>query len=196
MRFIPIQWAKHFALFVKGPFEQCSCHLAVWGVRNCHGWRRWWRVSPGFQPLRSCHGTTACPVSVSSIWVRLEFAGWWTSQFCSDVGDARTVICLGWRSPATSGGLPATQAARVRPRRLFGLAPTGGYRATPVARSRGGLLPHLFTLTCPRDRRFVFCGPFHRLTTPRCYLAVYPLELGLSSTRKTSGRDRHAPPPS
>ena len=97
--------------------------------------------------------------------------------------DARTVICLGWRSPATSGGLPAALAARVRPRRLFGLAPTGGYRATPVTRMRGGLLPHLFTLTCPMGGRFVFCGPIRRLSTPRRYLAVYPMVLGLSSTR-------------
>ena len=65
--------------------------------------------------------------------------------------DARTVIYLGWRSPDISCGLPAAQVARVRPRRLFGLAPTGGYRAAPVARARGGLLPHLFTLA--RRRR-------------------------------------------
>jgi len=35
----------------------------------------------------------------------------------------------------------------VTPRRLFGLAPTGGYRAARCYQERGGLLPHRFTLT-------------------------------------------------
>jgi len=33
------------------------------------------------------------------------------------------------------------------PRRLFGLAPTGGCRAARCCQERGGLLPHRFTLT-------------------------------------------------
>ena len=47
---------------------------------------------------------------------------------------------------------------------------------------RGGLLPHHFTLT-RKIGRFVFCGPVRRLSTPRRYLAICPMELGLSSTR-------------
>src|SRR5688500_3999626 len=35
----------------------------------------------------------------------------------------------------------------VTPRRLFGLAPTGGCSAARCCQERGGLLPHLFTLT-------------------------------------------------
>src|SRR5271156_6003191 len=36
----------------------------------------------------------------------------------------------------------------------------------------------------PRDMgRSVFCGPVRRLAAPRRYLAVCPVELGLSSTR-------------
>ena len=51
------------------------------------------------------------------------------------------IICLGWPSPATSSSLPAATLTSleasglsvwVTPRRLFGLAPTGGYRATAV----------------------------------------------------------------
>ena len=55
----------------------------------------------------------------------------------------------------------------------------------PLAYARGGgLLPHRFTLTRrSRGGRFVFCGPVRRLSAPRCYLAVCPLELGLSSRR-------------
>jgi hypothetical protein len=45
---------------------------------------------------------------------------------------SRAVIYLGSRSPETSCGLPATQMVRTEPRCLFGLAPTGGYRAAPV----------------------------------------------------------------
>ncbi len=37
----------------------------------------------------------------------------------------------------------------------------------------------------PLIGRFVFCGPIRRLSTPRCYLAICPLELGLSSTRQS-----------
>src|SRR5262249_39641278 len=59
--------------------------------------------------------------------------------------------------------------------------------------SRGELLPHLFTLARSEDRRrCVFCGTFRRATfgsTPRRYLAVRPLEPGLSSTRRAR-RDR------
>jgi len=84
----------------------------------------------------------------------------------------------------------------VTPRRLFGLAPTGGCRATVRCRRCGGLLPHLFTLT-PRLRsgRCLFCGPIRRLAAPRRYLAVYPLELGLSSGRPKAPATTALDPP-
>ena len=47
---------------------------------------------------------------------------------------------------------------------------------------RGALLPHHFNLTgLERLGRYIFCGTIHRLTPSRCYLALYPLEPGLSS---------------
>jgi len=48
----------------------------------------------------------------------------------------------------------------------LGLAPGGVYRATPVTRGAGGLLPHRFTLT-GRSRRSVLCGTVPRVT-PGC----------------------------
>ena len=50
--------------------------------------------------------------------------------------------------PQARAGSPRTPA-RAPPRggALLGLAPGGVYRATPVTRSAGGLLPHRFTLT-------------------------------------------------
>jgi hypothetical protein len=60
------------------------------------------------------------------------------------------IICLGWPSPATSSSLPAATltsleasglSVRVTPRRLFGLAPTGGYRATAVTNGAVGSYP-------------------------------------------------------
>src|SRR5204863_4160916 len=97
------------------------------------------------------------------------------------------VISLGWLSPATSRGLPAAQATRAGSRCLFGLAPTGGYRATPVTRRAVGSYPTVSPL--PLDKgRSVFCGPFRRLTAPRGYLAVCPMELGLSSARHSDRR--------
>src|SRR5579862_2679032 len=63
------------------------------------------------------------------------------------------IICLGRSSPTASSSLPAAPTVRAAPRRLFGLAPAGGYRA-PVACARGGgLLPHRFTLACFRCLR-------------------------------------------
>src|SRR5438045_8554107 len=95
------------------------------------------------------------------------------------------VISLGWLSPATSRGLPAARATRAGSRCLLGLAPTGGYRATPVARRAVGSYPTVSPL--PLDKgRSVLCGPFRRLTAPRRYLAVCPVELGLSSAHHSN----------
>ena len=51
--------------------------------------------------------------------------------------------------------------------------------------TRGALLPHHFTLTRfayeYAGRRYIFCGTFHGLASPRCYLAPCPVEPGLSS---------------
>src|SRR4026207_809979 len=74
------------------------------------------------------------------------------------------VICLGRPSPAASSSLPAAHRCRcwsvwVTPRRLFGLAPTGGYRATVRCRRCGGLLPHRFTLTPCVAVCFLWPGP-------------------------------------
>ena len=48
----------------------------------------------------------------------------------------------------------------------------------------GVLLPRLFTLTLSSNlvaRRYIFCGTFRRFAPPRCYLALCPMESGLSS---------------
>jgi len=51
------------------------------------------------------------------------------------------VICLGWPSPTTSSSLPAALPVWVTPRRLFGLAPTGGYPAAAVTSGAVGSYP-------------------------------------------------------
>src|SRR6266498_3334290 len=65
-------------------------------------------------------------------------------------------IHLGLPLPASSCGLPAGSGEqpsiacagrRLAAATLLGLAPGGVYRATPVARGAGELLPHRFTLT-------------------------------------------------
>src|SRR5437899_12784099 len=95
------------------------------------------------------------------------------------------VISLGWLSPATSCGLPAAQATRAGSRCLLGLAPTGGCRAASVAGRAVGSYPTVSPL--PLDKgRSVFCRPFRRLAAPRRYLAVCPLQLGLSSIHPPS----------
>ena len=86
-------------------------------------------------------------------------------------------IHLGLPSPAGSCGPPAgsdgppSNACAAPVREPLGLAPGGVYRAAPVTRGAGGLLPRRFTLTAAparsRARRSVFCGTFPRVT-PGC----------------------------
>ena len=101
-----------------------------------------------------------------------------------------TVIHLGRASPRASSDLPGSRAGRTlrsaerAQAPLFGLAPSGVYRAASCYQSRGALLPHLFTLTGAEAlRRCIFCGTFRRLAPPRRYLAPCPEEPGLSSAR-------------
>ena len=106
-----------------------------------------------------------------------------------------TVIHLGQASPLASSNLPESSAGRTSGF-LFGLAPSGVYRATDCCQPRGALLPHPFTLTgfgLPKHlklRRFAFCCTFRRFAPPRRYLALCPVEPGLSSPmhRKTLER--------
>ncbi len=99
--------------------------------------------------------------------------------------DGWSSIWDGRRRPprATYPRLPRkTWTVWVTPRRLLGLAPTGGYRAIAVASNAVGSYPTVSPL--PLLGRSILCGPYRRLTAPRCYLAVYPVELGLSSTHR------------
>jgi hypothetical protein len=52
--------------------------------------------------------------------------------------------------------------------------------------ARGGLLPHRFTLTLGYKGGLFSVALFRRLTAPRRYLAVCPVELGLSSNGPSS----------
>ena len=100
----------------------------------------------------------------------------------------------GCRQPPRAA-YPQLERPGTEPRCLFGLAPTGGYRATTVAGRAVGSYPTFSPL--PLDRgRSVFCVTFRRLTAPRRYLAVSPMELGLSSEspNPAATRDHPAPP--
>src|SRR5204862_7171383 len=57
----------------------------------------------------------------------------------------------------------------------------------PLPNARWALTPpfHPYPLATGRS---VLCGPVRRLAAPGRYLAVCPLELGLSSTRRSSRR--------
>ena len=91
--------------------------------------------------------------------------------------------------PAASSGPPGRKPERVAPgppqttnSLLFGLAPDGVYRARPVTRPAGELLPHRFTLTADNRRwRSVFCGTFPGLPAGGRYPPSHPVEPGLSS---------------
>src|SRR5213596_2893950 len=95
--------------------------------------------------------------------------------------EGQMVISLGWLSPATSCGLPAAQTTRAGSRCLFGLAPTGGCRATSVAGRAVGSYPTVSPLPFGYKGGLFSVALFRRLAAPRRYLAVCPVELGLSS---------------
>ena len=103
-----------------------------------------------------------------------------------------TVIHLEVPSPTPSSGLPEPGAGHANGF-LFGLAPSGVYLAAERCRQRGALLPHPFTLAgadteAPALRRSTLCCTFRGLTPPRRYLALCPLEPGLSSAAKARQR--------
>ena len=87
---------------------------------------------------------------------------------------------LSLKQPTREPYGPHVRVAPLAP--LFGLAPSGVYRAADGYPPRGALLPHLFTLAgaCAL-RRYVLCGTFRGLAPPRRYLALRPMEPGLSS---------------
>lgn len=64
---------------------------------------------------------------------------------------------------------------------LFGLAPRGVFNAITVASDAVRSYRAISPLPYITIRRYTFCCTFRRLTPPRRYLALYPMEPGLSS---------------
>src|SRR5579871_2395551 len=91
-----------------------------------------------------------------------------TAQRAATLPICRRFLTGSSNLPGSSNGagrpvvLPRTAAcAEYAPPPLFGLAPHGVCPAGVRYRSRGALLPHLFTLTRGRNRRrYIFCGTF------------------------------------
>src|SRR6266576_1491373 len=79
------------------------------------------------------------------------------------------VISLGWLSPATSCSLPAARTTRAGSRCLFGLAPTGGCRAVPVAKHAVGSYPTVSPLPFGYKGGLFSVALFRRLSAPRRY---------------------------
>ncbi|QTS83746.1 hypothetical protein CEAn_00206 [Coxiella endosymbiont of Amblyomma nuttalli] len=90
-------------------------------------------------------------------------------------------------SPHTSSSLPKSECGLHIQRFLFGLAPSGVYHRRLCYHERGAALTAPFHPYC-RDirQRYTFCCTFRRLSPPRCYLALCPMEPGLSSQSITS----------
>ena len=77
---------------------------------------------------------------------------------------------------------------------LFGLAPGGVYLAKVCYQTRGALLPHLFTLTARKARRFVSVALSLGLPPPDVIRHRVLMEPGLSSpTRLSTLRGRGHP---
>src|SRR5579885_1187438 len=95
---------------------------------------------------------------------------------------SRAIIYLGCLLPDTSCSLPKPSAGRTI-RFLFGLTPGGVYHAATVTSHAVRSYRTISPLPSPvaEAGRYIFCGTFRRLTPPRCYLAPYPMEPGLSS---------------
>nr|VFJ47426.1 MAG: hypothetical protein BECKFW1821B_GA0114236_100259 [Candidatus Kentron sp. FW] len=121
-----------------------------------------------------------------------------------------TAIHLGHASPHTSSDLPGSgaghawlYASRHKPAPLFGLAPGGVYPATPI--TRGAVRSYRTISPLPacllevriktgkqNSGRYIFCGTFRRLASPRRYLAPRPVEPGLSSIPTPNPQQRSA----
>ena len=99
-----------------------------------------------------------------------------------------TTIHLGHSSPNGSSSLPECDMGHVIAP-LFGLAPSGVFPATDVTisavRSYRTISPLPAAIRIWRWR-YIFCGTFHRLAPPRRYLALCPMEPGLSSRNRIS----------
>jgi hypothetical protein len=106
----------------------------------------------------------------------------------------RATISLGQRFPATSSSRPGSGDWAGHPvsvsqpnSSLLGLAPDGVYRAKPVTRPAGELLPHRFTLTARSPGwRSPLCCTFPGLTAGGCYPPSHPVEPGLSSASRSN----------
>jgi len=100
-----------------------------------------------------------------------------------------TTIHLGCLSPNTSSNLPDLNAGRAK-EVLFGLAPSGVCRAGLLPDSRCALTAPFHPCRYQRTDTWAvsFCCTFRRLAPPRRYLALCPVEPGLSSinTRLTA----------
>jgi hypothetical protein len=92
--------------------------------------------------------------------------------------------------PDPQATYPKASAGPAESAFLFGLAPDGVYRASPVARTAGGLLPHRFTLAPGPEAlgRSILCGTFRRITPPGSYPASLPCGARTFLCQKDSGR--------
>jgi len=94
---------------------------------------------------------------------------------------SRTVIHLGLLSPTISSSLPESSADHTV-WFLFGLAPSGVYLAITVTNNAVRSYHTISPLPLTKlQRRYFFCCTFRELTFPRRYLALCPMEPGLSS---------------
>ncbi len=125
---------------------------------------------------------------------------------CANAHQHRTVIPLGVQSPTRSSSLPAARRLATSLRDGSSLAAylallRLGFTEPPsLPKARWALTPpfHPYrTRGFPRERRFAFCCTVRRMKltphAPRRYLAVYPVEPGLSSVPGLSPRHRDHP---
>src|SRR3990170_484971 len=97
-----------------------------------------------------------------------------------------TIIPLGPRLLAGSSDLPGGFGRAVLKRHPIWSCSVRGFACHPCYHGRGGLLPHLFTLTRHRARKRegggeVFCATIRQVALPGRYPAHCPSEFGISS---------------
>lgn len=95
----------------------------------------------------------------------------------------------GTTSPQTSSDLPEPNAGHINGF-LFDLAPSGVCPALAVTNQ--AVCSYHTISPLPKEKnslwRYLFCGTFRKLTFPRNYLALCPMEPGLSSHVKKRAR--------
>ncbi len=145
----------------------------------------------------ACFETHICPVMDSHVYIMEGSQEGSTIKGSQPISRvlSRAIIHLDNMSPCISSNLPGNSADHALCSPIWSCSEWGlpCHKRLPVARCAltAPFHPYLtyhgvrpLALTPYKIRRFIFCCTFRRLSPPRRYLALCPMEPGLSSPKR------------